>query len=206
MSKSTIRGPVGRASTTLVPPIGRPVGHVPTATDGHTGPFRALVVIGRLVWRFRRELTVVVPTSLLGWLGEVLTPVAATSVWLVLIAAMVVLDRRYRVVAGWLARGRLRRQWDRACRMLWLSNLNDHTPRIRRLSMVPAGHRLGVAVPAAVGMAELERNADTLASTLQVQAVRVVRDRGRADRASVTIVQRDPLLEPAPSWPLADTR
>jgi hypothetical protein len=34
MSKSTIRGPVGRASTTLVPPIGRPVGHVPTATDG----------------------------------------------------------------------------------------------------------------------------------------------------------------------------
>jgi DNA segregation ATPase FtsK/SpoIIIE-like protein len=118
----------------------------------------------------------------------------------------VALNWRYRVIGGWLARGRLRRRWDRACRMLWLSNLNDHTPRIRRLTTVPAGYRLDVTVPAAVGMADLERNADTLASTLQVQAVRVVRDRERADRASVTIVQRDPLLEPVPSWPLADTR
>jgi hypothetical protein len=165
------------------------------------------VIAGRLLWRFRRELTVAtVPTLLLGWLGEMLVPVAAMGVWLALFAAIVALDWRYRVVGGWLARGRLRRRWDRACRMLWLSNLNDHTPHIRRLSTVPAGHRLDVAVPAAVGMAELERNADTLASTLQVQAVRVVRDRGRADRASVTIVHRDPLLEPAPSWPLADTR
>jgi hypothetical protein len=207
MSKSTIRGPVGRASTTLVPPIGRPVGHVPTATDGHTGPLRVLVIASRLVWRFRRELiTAAVPTLLLGWLGEVLTPVAVMTVWLVLIGVAVALNWRYRVIGGWLARGRLRRRWDRACRMLWLSNLNDHTPRIRRLTTVPAGYRLDVTVPAAVGMADLERNADTLASTLQVQAVRVVRDRERADRASVTIVQRDPLLEPVPSWPLADTR
>jgi hypothetical protein len=202
MSKSTIRGPVGRASTTLVPPIGRLIGHVPTATDGHTGAFRVLVIAGRLMWRFRHELAVtVVPVLLLGWLAQVLAPVAASSVWLVLIGLGVLLDWRYRIVGGWLSRGRLRRRWDRACRLLWLNNLNDHAPHIRRLS---TGHRLDVAVPAAVGMAELERNADTLASTLQVQAVRVVRDRGRADRASVTIVQRDPLLEPAPPWPLAD--
>jgi hypothetical protein len=165
MSKSTIRGPVGRASTTLVPPIGRPVGHVPTATDGHTGLFRALIIIGRLVWRFRRELAVtIVQVLLLGWLSHVLAPVAATSVWLALIGAVLALDCRHRLVGGWLARGRLRRRWDRACRMLWLNNLNDHTPRIRRLSTVPAGHRLDVAVPAAVGMADLERNADTLAA------------------------------------------
>jgi hypothetical protein len=109
-------------------------------------------------------------------------------------------------VVGWLARGRLRRRWDRACRQVWLSNVNDRTPRVRRLSTVAAGVRLDVAVPAAVGLAELESNADRLASTLHVQGVRVAPDRARADRATVTIVQRDPLLEAAPAWPLMDAR
>jgi hypothetical protein len=203
MARSTIRGPVGHANTTLVPPIGRRLGHVPTATTGHTGSLRVLVVAWRLIWRYRRELVVVaVPLAVLDALAQVLAPVAAWAMWLALAAAAVVVERRHRVLVGWLSRGRMRRRWDRACRQVWLANLNDRTPRIRRLSTVAAGVRLDVAVPAAVGMAELEANADRLASTLHVQGIRVVPDRRRADRAQVTIVHRDPLLEAAPPWPL----
>jgi hypothetical protein len=192
MARSTIRGPVGHAQTTLVPPIGRILGHVPTATDGHTGSLRLLVVAWRLVWRYRRELTVTaVATAVFVALVQVLPVVAAWAVWLALFAAAVQVDHRHRLVVGWLARGRLRRRWDRACRQVWLSNVNDRTPRVRRLSTVAA---------------ELESNADRLASTLHVQGVRVAPDRARADRATVTIVQRDPLLEAAPAWPLMDAR
>jgi hypothetical protein len=205
MAKSTIRGPVGHATTTVVPPIGRLVGHVPTATDRHMGSLRVLVVAWRLVWRFRHELGLTaVPIVLLGWLLQVLPVIVAWALWLGLVLSAVMLDRRTHVVRRWLARARFRRRWDRACRQVWLSNLNDRTPRVRRLTPVAAGFRLDIVVPAAVAMAELERNADTLASTMRVQAVRVVPDRQRADRAAVTVVHRDPLLEDAPTWPLLD--
>jgi hypothetical protein len=188
-----------------VPPIGRLLGHVPTATDRHTGTLRVAVVAWRLVWRFRHELLLTaLPLLLLGSLRQVLPVAAASALWVGLVAAALVLDRRAHVMRSWLARGRFRRRWDRACRQVWLSNLNDHTPRIRRLTPVAAGFRLDVAVPAALAMAELERNADTLAATMRAQAVRVVPDRRRADRAAVTVVHRDPLLEDAPAWPLLD--
>jgi hypothetical protein len=90
MARGTIRGPAGHAQTTLVPPIGRVFGHVPTATDGHTGNTRGLVLAGRLVWRYRRELTVTAgATAVYLALVQVPPVVAAWAVWLALFAVTV---------------------------------------------------------------------------------------------------------------------
>jgi hypothetical protein len=67
---------------------------------------------------------------------------------------------------------------------------------VRRARLVPAGDLLTVLVPAGCKAADLDSGAEPLAAALAVRELRVVRDRGNAQLASVLVVRRDPFAAP----------
>ena len=204
MVRSTIWGRTGSTRTRIVSPIGRVLGHVPTASERRLGTMRrsALVAV-RVVWWYRRELlAVAVPAALRYAAGFVLPPIAAWAVMLPVIAGLTVYQWRTHGVSRWLVAGSVRRRFDRACRQTWVYDLNDRTPWVRRVVATPVGYRLSIVLPPGLRRTLLQRHAGDVAAALKAQRLRILSDPHRADRASVTIVLRDPLTRPPPRSPL----
>jgi len=200
MARSRFRGRSGTTRTTIVPPIGRLVGHVPDASErAHGAGARAVLLTVRVLWWYRREALVVVACAAVWQI--ILTVVPRWAAWPTLVAAVAVLatvERRTEALRTWLRVGVVRRAFDRACRHTWAYELNNRTPRVRRVVQSAVGYRLVVDVPPGLQRERLQRHADDIAAALRVRALRVVPDPARADRALVTAVVRDP-LETAPS-------
>jgi hypothetical protein len=204
MARSTIRGRTGSTRTGIVSPIGRVIGHVPTASEQRFGAIRraALITI-RLMWWYRRELLVATVPVALGYAaGMVLPSTAAWALTIPAVAALAVFQWRTHGVSKWLDAGAVRRRFNRACRQVWLYDINDRTPWVRRVAATPVGYRLSITTPPGVRRTLLQRHADDVAAALKAQHLRIVPDAQRADRASVTIVVRDPLTHPMPRSPL----
>ncbi len=86
-----------------------------------------------------------------------------------------------------------------------LPALHGQAPQVRAVRAVPAGDLLTVAVPAGCRTADLESGAEALAAAMAVRELRVSRDRGNAQLATVLVVRRDPFDVPEPAvWPAAD--
>lgn len=203
-SSGVTRGPVSRTPTTWLPPVGRVRPQVPSAVPDHNRTIRTARTVGRFVWCYHRELLVAAAALTVAHATTAVLPSTAASIALiVLTVAAVVVEVRCGRVRRWLAPGVVRRRWAVGVRSTWLFNLGDQAPRIRRIRRCPAGLRLDIAVPGAVAVADIETNADLLASTLKVKGVRVDVDpyRSRADRIGVTVVHRDPHTIAAPAWP-----
>jgi hypothetical protein len=73
-------------------------------------------------------------------------------------------------------------------------------PTVRSSEVVPAGRRVVLALPPGLTAEMIEQVAETLAATMGVRGVRVVRDAANASLAHVSIVTTDPLSVPAPAW------
>lgn len=164
----------------------------------------ALVLfIVRPLWALRVELGLVLAVlTLWGLLGRVFGPVVS----LVLTTAVVIGALSAPSVRTWLrsllVRRRTVRDFERACRYGLVVSMNDRTPKPVEVRDVPAGHVLTVEMPPGLSTLPLVDASEVLASHLGVREVRVERLRERADRASVTVVRRDPLGERgAITWP-----
>lgn len=193
------RSAFGWARHRLPPLVQRhPVEAVPAESTG----YRFLVLVGRPVWAYRLEL-LIAGTLLLAWaqLSRLLPSVLALVAIGLLVALALWPARARRLVLQLSRRARLRR-WERASRHAGLATLNDRIPRVRTVTVIPAGEQLRVRLPVGARVAHLEEAADALAAMLEVREVRVARDRTNARYAAVTIVRRDPLAAEAQPWPL----
>jgi len=109
-----------------------------------------------------------------------------------------------RFLAGLLRASAVRRRFARA---LWLCGVvgpwGTH-PVVRRVEVVPAGHRLIVQVPPGHHAGHLLTAATSLAAALRVREVRVLRSPTDAGLATVTVVRHDPFAAtPSVAWPWA---
>ena len=163
-----------------------------------------VLVVGllRLVWGWRLEIGAVIATWYAWWgLGQLLgAPPLALVPWA---AALTIGPSR-----RWLRRlehgARVRRQLTKGIRTADITEFNGWLPRVLRTVEVPAGDTLQVAVPPHGIVADLEDAAEIIAARLAVSEVRVTRDPGNAQLATVVLVRRDPLAgDQAIVWPHA---
>ena len=75
-------------------------------------------------------------------------------------------------------------------------------PRIEGTELIPAGQRVRLRLPPGLTAEMLEQASEPLAATIGARDVRVVRDPANASLAHLSILLRDPLSSPAPSWPV----
>jgi hypothetical protein len=175
---------------------------VPAARGSRFESFVRLVL--RPLWGWRLELGALV-VGLVVWnygakgVGSVPAFVVLLVVGLVCWSWPAVRSR----IGFVLRTAQLRRRWALAVRYAGLANANDRIPKPTRIEAVPAGEQMGVRIPAGSSATELVDAAERIAAFLRVREVRVVRDRGDAGRAVVTVVRRDPLSEAGSvPWPL----
>ncbi len=179
------------------PPTTRPAAK-PTGWD------RLILYVGRPLWGFRVELTVL----LLGWwcwvwLAVQLGRVPALVVLAAVVGGLLAVPAVRQGVWKLAHRARVRRRWAAACRYAGLATTSDRIPRIVKHGLIPAGDRLLVRLPAGSSTAGLADAAEQVAVILDVREVRVARDPEHAALAQVTVVRRDPLRDTGPlPWPL----
>ncbi len=131
------------------------------------------------------------------WGGAVLVVFAATGLcsWP---PARATLLRRWRAA-------RARRRLLVALQAVGFAKSVRESPVVIDVVATLAGHRLTVRVPKGLTVADLERAAEPTAAAMTVSRVRVVRDRGNAAVARVSVVETDPLAgKVAMAWPLAN--
>jgi FtsK/SpoIIIE family len=162
-----------------------------------------VLYVARPLWGIRVELAAALALlAIWRWLASVLGRSIAALVVAAGVAGLLVIPevrRRMLVVAHW---ARLRRRWATACRYSGLATTSDRIPRIVKHTLVPAGDRLLVRLPAGSFTAALAEAAEQVAVIMDVREVRVARDADRASLARVTVVRRDPLHGAPPlAWP-----
>ncbi len=181
----------------LPPPTTRPAAR-PTAWDW------LILYVGRPLWGFRVELAALLAvwwcwTRLAAQLGHAL----ALMVLVAMVGGLLAVPAVRRGVGEVAHRARVRRRWAAACRFAGLATSSDRIPRIVKHTLVPAGDRLLVRIPAGSSTAALAEAAEQVAVILDVREVRIARDSDRASLARVTVVRRDPLHTAGPlPWPL----
>jgi DNA segregation ATPase FtsK/SpoIIIE-like protein len=74
-------------------------------------------------------------------------------------------------------------------------------PTVQSSGPIPAGRRIVLRLPAGFNAEEIEQASESLAATMGVRDVRVLRDPANASLAHVSIISRDPLSVPLPPWP-----
>jgi hypothetical protein len=178
-------------------------------TDAHRSSWTTFVLFfARPLWRFRVELLLVTFVSHVAWWfaaaslylsGSTVPGLALFSV--ICIELLCWPSSRRRLLDLLHARS-VRRRFESACRYALLVTTNDRTLHIRKLRRTPAGEILDVIVPPSMSTVPLVDAAETIASGMGVKEVRVDRDKEKADRATVSIIRRDPLASPQPlPWP-----
>ena len=181
----------------LPPPTTRPAAR-PTAWDW------LILYVGRPLWGFRVELAALLAvwwcwTRLAVQLGHALV----LMVLVAMVGGLLAVPAVRRGVGEVAHRARVRRRWAAACRFAGLATSSDRIPRIVKHTLVPAGDRLLVRIPAGSSTAALAEAAEQVAVILDVREVRIARDSDRASLARVTVVRRDPLHTAGPlPWPL----
>ena len=75
-------------------------------------------------------------------------------------------------------------------------------PRIQGTKLIPAGQRLRLRLPPGPHRRADRPGKRAPAATIGARDVRVVRDPANASLAHLSILLRDPLSSPAPSWPV----
>jgi hypothetical protein len=137
-------GPLSRQRVEAVAPIAGPVQHVPTLTARRRRhPLVAVAsLVGRVLWRYRAELTVLT-APVLTWvlLARLLPRWAALAVFVALVVAVAWGERRTQLVWRWVRGAWFRRKWDRACRLANLHNLDERTPTVAKLGLGSVGER-----------------------------------------------------------------
>lgn len=154
----------------------------------------------RPAWLWRRE-------TLLGlvWAGCAAVPLvlvegwvpavgAVLVVWGVLLGLMLAPGVRPRL-ARWVRLGRVRREWDNACRFAQVETVSLRVPRITEIEEYAAGERLVVRLPRGVDTEALSQAADKIAVVLDVREVRVDRDPERARWPRVELSRRNPFRD-----------
>jgi hypothetical protein len=168
----------------------------PQRQSALTGVLRLIGMGLRNLWHWRQEITMIV-----------------TAVWIVI--GLVILNTGMRAaiafIVAWTVvkgRGHVRRWWRSArAKRAWRRAMSDVSldDKCKRVRSVAAGEKLDVVVARGRSVAGLEAKADELAASLQVQEVRVQRDRKNARRATVTVVRQDPFVDmPSVPWPGLD--
>jgi hypothetical protein len=158
-----------------------------------------------LGWWLELGTLTVVTTGLLQARTAGLLWLAATGVALVVTGVLVTPPLR-QAVGHQLHRQSVRRCWRRAIRVCALPEFRGAAPAIVKIRRRPSGDELTVRLPWGGTCTDLERSAELLAASLEVRDVRVERHPDNARHATVTIVRRDPLAQPAPAWPHAGTQ
>jgi hypothetical protein len=159
----------------------------------------------RLAWGFRLELTI---SAMLaeGWsmgdrrVGPVYTAIAF-GLFLSMVAAWPTARR-------WVWRqarfARVKRRFASAVRAAGFDRDRNRVPVVLRSHDTTAGYRLRVLLPRGRSVLDLAKSAETAAAAMGVSAFRVTRDPVNASKATVTVIQRDPLAAPEPlTWALA---
>jgi len=162
--------------------------------------------LGRGVWWWRLELSLLLVPAAVGWQLARLTwlPVAVAAPSL-LLGGLLATGPVRRLLLRMLRSARARRCWYRGVRATGLPALGGKAPQVRSARQVPAGDLLTVAVPQGCRAADLESGAEALAAAMAVRELRVSRDRANAQLARVLVVRRDPFDVPEPAvWPTAD--
>ena len=108
-------------------------------------------------------------------------------------------------IRTWLARtlrDRATRRWfNRVLIACEVVSRHGRIPTVEAIEAIPAGKKLRLRLPAGFSAELVEQAAETLAATMGVREVRVLRDAANASLAHVSIVVRDPLSVSAPTWP-----
>ena len=105
----------------------------------------------------------------------------------------------------WYSWSRCRRKFMAACRHAGVMNGYEQVPKPVELKQIPVGEQLRVRMPAGIHTGDVGEGCETLAATLGAREVRVVKDRGNAAYADVTIVRENPFADGPPLlWPLLD--
>lgn len=161
------------------------------------------------VWLWRREGVVLLGPGVFGavcWLALVAGRGAAPSSWGLLagcvagtygVLLVLVVPVVRRGVGRWLAYGRIRREWDRACRWAGLVSVSARTPKVTSIEPFTAGDHLTLRLPKGLAVDDVETAAERVAVVLGVREVRVMRDPDAARYASVHVIRRNPFRDRA---------
>jgi DNA translocase FtsK/SpoIIIE-like protein len=167
---------------------------------------RVVVLVLRPLWSLRVEIAVVLVLGLMWAAVASDLGVSWTAVFAVGCTSLGARSaglRRW--VRGVFHRARLRRQWMVAVRYAGLATINDRVPKAVSIRAVAAGDEVRVRVPAGSNVSLVAERAETIAAFLEVQDVRVARDRDNARWATVSVVRCDPLSgQEAVAWPWVD--
>jgi FtsK/SpoIIIE family len=74
-------------------------------------------------------------------------------------------------------------------------------PTVQSSEPIPAGRRIVLRLPPGFSAEVVEQSSESLAATMGVRNVRVLRDPANASLAHVSIISRDPLSVLVPPWP-----
>jgi hypothetical protein len=157
----------------------------------------------RLLGAYRIELALIglvwfIYGAALEWVespgGEVVTA-------MVLVVILIVGPVR-RFLRRMLHRARMRRRLVRGCRRPGLSTKQGALPHVRKMRATPSGDVATVLLPPGMNADYLANHSETLAASMGLREVRVLRDAGNAAVAYLSLVVRDPLSENEPlAWP-----
>jgi S-DNA-T family DNA segregation ATPase FtsK/SpoIIIE len=156
-------------------------------------------------WAWRRELAAAAVLvwawrTACGWFGAP----AGAAVLAALPAVVLAVPGLRRPALVWLAAGRVRRRWGRACSACGLADDGGRTPAVSAVRPVPAGWELRLRLRAGTALADVERAADRLAAGLSASGVRIAADPADAGRCAAVVVCREPLARPVLPPPLPD--
>jgi len=157
----------------------------------------------RLLGSYRIELALIGLVWLaygaaLEWVGS---PAGEVVTAVVLVAIMVVGPVR-RFLQRMLHRAWMRRRLVRGWRRSGLSTKQGALPHVRKLRATQSGDVATVLLPPGMNADYLANHAETLAASMGLREVRVLRDAGNAAIAFLSLVVRDPLSENAHlAWP-----
>jgi archaellum biogenesis ATPase FlaH len=154
------------------------------------GAYRIELALTGLVW--------LIYGAALEWVGS---PEGELVTAAVLVAIMAVGPVR-RFFQRMLHRARMRRRLVRGCRRAGLSTNKGAFPHVRKLHPTPSGDVATVLLPPGMNADYLAKSAETLAASMGLREVRVLRDAGNASVAYLSLIVRDALSETQPlAWP-----
>jgi hypothetical protein len=158
--------------------------------------------LAKALWAARVELALLAPSlALFGWLWLHVgwTPrsaaVPAASVW----APVLAWGESRRWVWCRVRRAGVRRDVLGAFKAA--GTFLTFQPRVVRVRELPGGDAVTLELPRGGTAADVEKSAESIASSMQVREVRVVREASNARRVQLFVVRRDWLAERALPWP-----
>jgi hypothetical protein len=160
---------------------------------------RLIPALIRLLWPWRRELTVVIGLLALWHLLDALPWTwLALSLYLALLAGIAAWTPARRWLLWWLRCGRTRRALIAGLAQSRSANLDGQLPRITSTRPTPVGERITLRLRPGQSYELLDARIDQLRAAVHAADVRLNLDRTRTNRLTVDVVRRDPLAATGP--------